>query len=339
MEVDSREISASEVRRLVDQRLQHLVDVREPLVLISHEGRSGGTLVNQLLDAHPAVHSHPYELEIQRGEPGWPAFDLDGDPREWLARISERHVPRSFETGYTKGTGRDVGLEDERFPFLLPPALQEMLFVELVARAPVKTQRDVFDRYFASYFNAWLDNQNLYGGAKRWIVAHRASLARSREAREGFFETYPDGRLIAPVRDPKGWYASSRRLYPERTADLDAALGAWRNAVDQTLDAVRTHPARVLVVPYESLVLHTPGVMRKVAKWLGIDARASLSEPTFNGMPIRPNSSFPIAGHGVRHEPLTAWESELTRAERDRIDALAGEAYRTVVGSTAAVTP
>lgn len=334
-----RKTSRDEVQALVDLRLRHLVDVREPLVLVSHDGRSGGTLVNQLLDGHPDLHSHPYELEIQQREPGWPVLDLADDPHAWFARLAERHVPPSFETGYTKGCGRDAEIADERFPFLLPPALQELLFAELVARAPVRTQRDVFDRYFASYFNAWLDNQNLYGGAKRWVVAHRASLTRSREAREGFFRTYPDGRLIAPVREPKAWYASSRRLYPERTSDLDATIAAWRNAVDETLDAVRTHPGRVIVVPYEPLVLDTAAVMVKVAVWLGIGDRPSLREPTFNGMPIRPNSSYAIAGHGVRREPLTAWQTELTPDECSRIDALAGDLHAALVAQAAAIVP
>lgn len=339
MAVDGPQIDPKETRRLVEMRLEHLVDVREPLVLIGHKGRSGGTLLNQLLDGHPDVHSHPHELEFARrsGEP-WPVFDLDEDPCRWFEQLAERHVATSFMAGYTKGTGRTSAQEEERFPFLLPPSLQQLLFRELVVRAPPRSQRDVFDRFFTSYFNGWLDNQNLYTAApKRWVVAHRAALARSREGRERFLETYPDGRLLAPVRDPKGWYASARRLHRHHAADVDAAIGEWLHAVGETLDATRRHPGRVLVLTYEQLVLQTAVVMREVARWLGIGESPGLLEPTFNRIPIRANSSFAIDAHGVQSESNTAWQRELTPQECDRIDTLAADAYRTLVTSPATV--
>ena len=53
-----------EYRYLCQARLKHLVEVREPLVLISQIPRSGGTLLSQLFDGHPECHAHPGELEI-----------------------------------------------------------------------------------------------------------------------------------------------------------------------------------------------------------------------------------------------------------------------------------
>jgi hypothetical protein len=35
-----------------------------PLVLISQAQRSGGTLLSQLFDSHPAIAAHPHELSI-----------------------------------------------------------------------------------------------------------------------------------------------------------------------------------------------------------------------------------------------------------------------------------
>jgi hypothetical protein len=334
-------VQPNEVRRLLETRLEYLVDVREPLVLIGHKGRSGGTLLNQLLDCHPQVHSHPHELEFARSrEQTWPVFDLDVDPEEWFELLAERHVARSFSVGYSKGTGRE-DVPEERFPFLLPPSLQRLLFLALVVRDPPRSQRDVFDRFFTSYFNGWLDNQNLYTGAptRRWVAGHRAALARSREGRESFFGVYPDGRLIAPVRDPKGWYASARRLHRHHADDLDAAMGQWLHAAGETLHATRNHPDRVLVVSYERLVLHTEAVMREVAAWLGIDEAPSLLEPSFNRMPIRANSSFGIADRGVQRQSVTAWQRELTQQECDRIDALAGEVHQRLVTSPVSAAP
>ena len=47
---------------LCGARLDHLVEVREPLVLVSQVQRSGSTLLGQLFDAHPECHAHPYEI-------------------------------------------------------------------------------------------------------------------------------------------------------------------------------------------------------------------------------------------------------------------------------------
>jgi hypothetical protein len=162
MWADDGVMDPKEIRRLADARLEHLVDVREPLVLIGHKGRSGGTLLNQLFDGHPGVHAHPHELELGRkADHAWPVFDLGGNPHAWFELLAERHVARGYMSGYAKGTGPEGRHDRERLPFLLPPSLQRHLFLALVARDPPGSQRDVFDRYFASYFNAWLDNQNL----------------------------------------------------------------------------------------------------------------------------------------------------------------------------------
>ena len=45
-------------------RLEHLIEVREPLVLISQVQRAGGTLLSQLFDGHPECHADPFELKI-----------------------------------------------------------------------------------------------------------------------------------------------------------------------------------------------------------------------------------------------------------------------------------
>ena len=119
-------VPAEEFADLVDQRLRNCIEVREPLVLISQIQRSGGTLLSQLLDAHPQLHAHPHELHI--GYPSdkrdWPALDLGDEPAEWFRRLREAHVDRWLVEGYRKYARKWVQYDDERletFPFLLIP--------------------------------------------------------------------------------------------------------------------------------------------------------------------------------------------------------------------------
>ena len=100
--------SWADVERLLRSRREAIVPVNEPLVLISQLQRSGGTLLNTLLDGHPELHVHPYELHI--GYPtkaDWPALDLDDSPDAWLERLSERVVGRLFAAGYRNGLSGD----------------------------------------------------------------------------------------------------------------------------------------------------------------------------------------------------------------------------------------
>ena len=64
--------------RLFRAAREAIVPVESPLVLISQTQRSGGTLMTTLLDGHPELHVHPYELHIGHPTKGdWPTFGLD----------------------------------------------------------------------------------------------------------------------------------------------------------------------------------------------------------------------------------------------------------------------
>jgi hypothetical protein len=92
--------------------------------------------------------------------------------------------------------------------------------------------------YFASYFNAWLDNQNLYTGPKKVVTGFTPRLAMDPGNRDKVFAAYPDGTLIAIVREPHAWYESavkyrrSRAVRDPREADRFLARRRDRRARD-----------------------------------------------------------------------------------------------------------
>ena len=164
-----------EHRQLCAARLEHRVEVHEPLVLISQIQRSGGTLLSQLFDGHPECHAHPGELHI--GHPkkwNWPCLDL-AQPESWFATLFEKPAYKALRHGYRKPSSLE--LDHEVFPFLFLPRLQKAIFERCIAAGPIGGERDVLDCYFTSYFNAWLDNHNLYGRPKRAVTAFAARLS------------------------------------------------------------------------------------------------------------------------------------------------------------------
>jgi hypothetical protein len=317
-------------------RAAHTVEVREPLVLISQISRSGGTLLSQLLDAHPELHSHPHELKI--GHPDkqvWPDLDLGAEPAAWFELLFESTSTLHFQKGYLKSSrarSTRVGPAEtfERFPFIFLADLQRELFLERARTSRPSSEREVLDWYMTSFFNAWIDNQNLYEGRKRWVVGFTPGLHAEPGSLDRFFAVYPDGRLVSIVRDPATWYASARWHNERRYGDLDSAVGQWLASTQATVSAKARWPAESVVLRFEDLLLDTERVMRQIAASLGIEFRQSLLEPTFNGFPIRANSTEPVGAYGVLEQPVLR-AAELEPGERARIEELTADAYERAV--------
>jgi hypothetical protein len=316
--------AVEEYRELCRVRVEHRIEVREPLVLVSQIQRSGGTLLSQLFDGHPECHADPYEIKI--GHPkkhDWPPLDL-ARPESWFEVLFFRgSAERLRRTGRTKRpeTGRSV------FPFVFLPRLQKAIFDACVEARRPASEREVLDCYFASYFNAWLDNQNLFTGPKKAVTGFTPRLVMGRGNVERFFAAYPDGTLISIVRDPQAWFGSASKHMPEHYGEVDGALGLWCRSVDAGLDARKRYGERVLLLTYEQLVLDTEATMHAVAERVGIAMLPQLLVPTFNGRPTRANSSGPVEREGILPERASAYRDSIDASMSERIAELAGDRY------------
>jgi Sulfotransferase family len=318
-----------EYQVLIRERIEHAVPVREPLVLVSQIQRSGGTLLSQLFDSHPECHAHPHEVTI--GYPRsqhWPRLDL-GDPASWYEMLYEKYPQKHFRIGYRKPAERPGTDDVDVFPFLFLPRLQKALFDAAVAATEITRRRDVFDCYFTSYFNAWLDNHNLYTRPKKVVTGFAPRLIGKKASVEGLFDAYPDGFLISIVRDPRAWYASVRKQQ-DHYAEVGPAVQRWQMSTQAALDAKERHGERVLLITYEALVTDTEETMRRIAEAIGISFAPILLRPTFNGGPIRANSSDPVQMHGVVAERATAYRTTLDPETIAQIEKQVGDLYEQV---------
>jgi hypothetical protein len=299
--------------------------VTSPLALISQIQRSGGTLLSQLFDGHPELHTHPHELKI--GYPTkytWPKLDLKDDPNRWLETLFEYSVLSHFKKGYKKEKKRD-----DAFLFLFLPSVQREIFLDYLGSLGLLTIRDVFDAYMTSYFGAWLNNQNSTGH-KKFITAFTAGLAMKKENMESFFETYPDGRLISLIRDPKNWYPSAIRHKPRICRDIDEGIDLWRKSTQAIIWNKERYGDRVCILTFEDLITKTKAVMRNLAEFLEIKFDDILLIPTFNKYPIRANTSFEAEQNGIINSTLQRYKT-LTREELEFIESMSEELYRQVL--------
>jgi hypothetical protein len=313
-----------EYRELCRVRVEHVVPVREPLVLVSQIQRSGGTLLSQLFDGHPECHADPYELKFGYPKQGnWPPLDL-ARPESWFEILRDPTVDERLRpTARTKqpNAGRSV------FPFVFLSRLQKAIFDACVAARPPEREREVLDCYFTSYFNAWLDNQSLYSGPKRVVTGFVPRLAMELGNVERFFAAYPEGTLISIVRDPRAWYVSAAKHFPKHYADVEVALGLWRRSAEAAVEARERFGERVVLLTYEQLVLETEAAMRELAGRVGISMLPLLLQPTFNGRPIRANSSEAVGRYGVLQERVGAYRDSLAAETVERIEELTGDLY------------
>jgi Sulfotransferase family len=328
------EPSARDLERALRPRRENVEPVDQPLALICQAQRSGGTLLARLFDGHPQCHAHPHELLI--GYPKahtWPQLPLDETPEVWFAKLKEGYL----STLYVKGR-RKIPLKaaDEKskgsYPFILPPTFQRQVFLEEVERrAPITSERQVLDCYMTSLFNAWLDNQNLRGAEKRWVVAFSPRRAWG-AGLEKHFDLYPDGRLISILRDPLSWYASAQGRDPE--ADASGQLDIWQRSAQEIIEADRLYGERVCIVRFDELLLDTPGTMRRLADFLEIDFVPQLTVPTFNGYPVGANSSYKERRTGVVTDPVKRYKKVLTGEQQEFVREECEELYQEALALT-----
>jgi hypothetical protein len=323
----SHEEIAAEYALVMRQRAIQIVPVAEPLLLVTQIGRSGGTLLARIFDGHPQCHVVPHELgRMVRGLQG---VEEGREPWEALTPLQQED---RFERGFRQ-SGKRLHGDRSRQPFLLPPIFQRVLFERTVAKAGARTTREIADAYLTAYFNSWLDNRNLRAGPKRWVVGFEPGLP----PRRVLDRVYPDGRAISLVRDPWSWYASARRFNPKRYGERGDAIAQWKEATETSIAWQAEEPVRVALLSFRDLVSATEETMRSLAAWLGLDFAPSMLEPTFNGLPIGPNSSYASPDALVSPEPLERGRRELSPDDVAYVDEHAAELYERALEATLTV--
>jgi sulfotransferase family protein len=306
-----------------------LFPVTQPLVLITQAPRSGGTLLMRLFDGHPECYAVPHELATLLPS----TLPLPRDAAGAWKTLEQPMLETWFVGGLRAGKGQ-LSEDRKRYRFLLPPLLHYRLFEHRLGERPPDSDRGVLDTYLTSYFNAWLDYRR--PPAPRWVTGFEPSAIVQPERLRCFRELYPDGRLISVVRDPASWIVSAARRN-KRYEDRGVATALWRDSVESALALKQESPAAVAIVPFEALVGDTEGTMRALAAFLEIEFTDDLLAPTFNSLPTKANSSFPVDRAGVIEGPLSRGY-ELPAEERAEIEGMLGDLHERAL-SAALVRP
>ena len=291
-------------------------------VLINSLQRSGGSLVARLLDAHPAVHSTPFELLYAPQKVRMPSDEeVSGLAGDWdrfsntlLFRQNFQRVARHSHVNKDQYGRAPFAFDYERF--------EADVRAWFEAAGGGIAYADAMAASLNAFFRTWLGEAE---GAPRELQVNHLSMACLASA-ERFFELFPDGRIVQTLRDPLSWYASMKGHF--RIADLDLtymvyALEIWIESTLRGLIAARLWPDRYTVVRYGDLVEDCPGSMKAVAAFLGTPYDEVMTRPTVGGLDWLGNSSFgPMAG--VEGSSLEQWRETLTGEEVEQVRRQAG---------------
>jgi len=295
--------------------VQSVNKINLPLVLISQIQRSGGTLLSQLFDGHSECCVHPEELHI--GYPRkeiWPIIQEESSCLYNFDILREEIFSKLSRDGYKKSV-KSIKMSD-RIPFLFLGDKQNKVFEDLYSEVIVKSKRDIFNIYFTSFFNAWEDDRNR-GGDKRIVLGFVPRMSMLEKSMEGFYNVYPDGKLISIIREPFGWYSSVRKYYG-RYKSIKYAEAKYKSNIMSIINNKKRFKDNMFILDFKDLILHTEIIMKELCCFLGLTFENIMFSPTFNKQNIMANSSYSIKEFGISKAPISKRRKYKIKNKEDR---------------------
>ncbi len=294
-------------------------------VLVNSMIRCGGSLLARMLDGHPAVMSMPIEMSYATRKVFWTNLknlcmlkDIDGLVRDLNLARSLGKLARGRIT-------KDIyGKADIKFDY---DAFIEDLHGLLRKKDPL-TPHDAVDCIFQAFFQHWDGGAHHPGPDVRATVNHLSMMCFADPLT--FREFFNPGLMIQPVRDPRPWYSSMKRLFGvenDHSVFLPVSITLWAEATIRAFVHSRFFKFGYRLVRLEDLLVDPEGSMRALCSSLNIEYDPVLVLPTMGGRPWLGNSSDgPM--QGIEISVLTRWKEVITPKERNFIEDQCGGLMR-----------
>jgi hypothetical protein len=267
---------------------------------IAGQAKSGTTLLVALLDNHPELLVLPEETAYF---PTVLTKYAERGRRAQLDYLTKESLSNVLFGGKCKWGKRDYSYF---------PTTQFRETFERMAFDPANAEKDLLVIMLEAY--AMTIGRSL-DSITRWVEKTPAN----RRCLPAIRARFPDAKILVTIRDPRAILAAQIAL--ERTRQLGTfstyyCISHWREAAKIARRALRGEDSNSLVVPYEKLVVETGEWMKKVCAFLdvGYDPAIVLT-PTKAGKFWAGNSAVETAFEQISPEPLTRWQSDLSKDE------------------------
>lgn len=115
-------------------------------------------------------------------------------------------------------------------------------------------------------------------------------------------DAFPDMRWIGIIRDPRGWYCSTKVSHPYH---VFGSARFWNREVDSAFYAANAHPDRFILITFEELLCNSVPTLQKLSDFLEVgftvthDWIDNLRLTENDGSPWYPNPSYARSGEKI----------------------------------------
>ncbi|MCA9753159.1 MAG: sulfotransferase [Gemmatimonadetes bacterium] len=274
-----------------------------PPIFVVGAPRTGTTLVKEILNRHPRVHLFD---EVHFFERVWDDRAAIGDLASPMSQSTAIQRVRDIVSRY----GSDA-------------EIAEILTVEEYRRRLMSEGRQ-----YRNLFRILLETGAQRHGADCWGDSSPQDVLYL----DRIFEWYPEARIVALIRDPRGYLSSCKNYfrrqvatYRERSNPLTQAM-LWRTYMSAATEAAAgPHASSVLMLRYEDLVSDPETWVRRLAEHVRVEFDPGMLAVD------RANTSFPEADapvRGIFDASKDRWRTELTPTEIWIAERICGELMR-----------
>ena len=290
--------------------------------------RCGGSLLARLFDGHPSVMSMPIEMSYSSRKVFWDDLDDLCGSRDFHGLVTQLNLERSFEKLARKGwITKDIyGKGNIQFDY---QAFIDDL-CDLLGEQASLTPHVAVDCIYDSFFKHWDDGIHNPGLGVKATVNHLSMMCFADPLT--FKEYFKPGLIVHPVRDPRAWYSSMKRLFKvenNQRVFLPVSILLWAESTIRALVHSRFFGSFYRLMRFEDLIVNSESSMRTLCEPLGIEYDSALIVPTIGGKAWLGNSSTgPL--EGVNPRVLDRWKKDLTKYELGFIEEQCGSLMETL---------
>jgi hypothetical protein len=252
--------------------------------------RSGTTLLQSLLGAHPRIAAPP--------------------EMHFILRVA-------YFADYFGDLADDANLRRALREALNPPVdiLSECGFEE----DPLFERAAAGPRTYAGLFAAIMQDYAERNGKQRW--AEKTPSQRP----DDIWNLFPDAQVVHVIRDPREVVASSRDMPWERRSPAAIAIDLRQFTLESVERGRRAGPSRYLQVRYEDLAGEPEALLRVVCAFLGEDYDPGMLDPARRGQALMPSATWQAEAAKAIAPAKSKWRAKLGAADRLRVQAVASD--------------
>ena len=252
-------------------------------LMISAMYENGGNTTHRFLDGHPQMHVYPFESQLGTRlvqdslttlfpvKYRWPVFALDATPYDDYKMIID-------EEGKVRARTPHVS-KFRHMPFDFSDEERLKIYQGLIKRTGRSRGRNV-EAFFRATFEAWKDCKR--SGRESFYVGYSPVVGVDGDK---ILNDLPKAHVLHVVRNPWSAYADTRKR-PVPLSLKDYLLG-WVLSQYHALLFREMFPKRFHILRFEDIVVNPKKVLGGLCRKLGLEASATLSNPTWNGSELQ----------------------------------------------------